>query len=312
MIRFVTIPVVFILLLLTLIIFSPLHFAGDLGLCLASPNQWHLPKFFGWLINSGLIFLSSIIIGNANKKYNFIQEIEPVMPMAFLLIMSCNCITTATLTTSTLLLFINVLSLYVILSTYEEYNASRQFFVLGTLPAFGSMIQYSFLLMIPVYVGGGLLMKSFRLRELIAFIFGLVAPYWIVMGLGWVSFSSFRMPEAMTIFNTSSVDNDIFLSLVALLAMAVVALIIALYNSMRLYTRNSRLRCMHLSINLMGFVAALAVIFDFNNFPAYWGTIALWFSIELATLLALYDIRHPRYTLGIILIIFLPLYILTI
>lgn len=306
--RVVFYPIAFILLVLTLFCFSPVAYTGDLGICTTSPNQWHLPRFLGWLLNSGLIFLSVAIMASANKKFNFIPEAEPVMSMSLALLLATNCFTTATLSASTLLLFFNVLALFIIISTYEENNASREFFIVGTLPAIGAMFQCSFFWMIPAYIGGGLMMKSFRLRELISFIFGLAAPYWIALGLGWVSPEAFHMPDLFKLFSASSVGKVGMLTFVTSCILGGLGLIFALYNSVRLFNRNSRLRCMHVTFNFMGVMALLGVLFNFNNFPAYFGTLALWFAIEVATLFNLYNIRYIQALLIGILVVFLPFY----
>lgn len=308
--RVVFFPIAFLLLLLTLILFPPVQTTGNLGLCLPSPNEWHLPRFVGWLINSVLIFLSVSVMSSANKKYNFIPEAEPVMSMALALLLACNCFTTSTLTTSTLLLAFNVACLFIIISTYEENNATREYFIVGTLPAIGAMFQYSFLVMIPVYIGGGLLMKSFRLKEFIAFLFGLAAPYWITIGMGIIAPDAFHYPGSLTVINPGQVETGVNLTLITSGIMGGIGLILALYNGVKLFTRNSRLRCMHITFNLMGCVSLLGLLFDFDNFTAYFGTLALWFAIETATFFHLYNLRYIRALLIGLLIIFLPLYII--
>lgn len=299
-----------VLLILTLIYFPPIATMGDLGLCLPSPNQWEIARWAGWLIDTALIFLSAFVMAAANKKYNFIPEADPIMSTGLLLLLACNCISTATLSTSTMLLFINVLSLFVLMSTYEQRNATQEFFILGTLPAIGAMFQYAFIMMVPVYIGGGLLMKSFRFRELVAYIFGLLAPYWIAIGLGIVSPLAFRLPDSLIVFSREAVEGDIFLTLIAAGIMGVTGAVFSLYNGVRLFSRNSRLRCMHMTFNLMGYATIVAIIFDFNNFIAYFGTLALWMAIELATLLHLYNARRPQTALLAVLAVFVPLYVL--
>lgn len=306
--RVVFYPLAFILLLLTLIFFTPVQQAGEMGICVASPNLWHLPHFAGWLINSLLIFLSVALLASANKKFNFIPEPEPVMSMSLALLLACNCLTTASLSASTLMLFFNVLALYIIVSTYENMNATREFFLVGTLPAIGAMFQCSFLAMVPAYIAGGLMMKSFRLREFIAFIFGLLAPYWIAIGLGLVKLDAFRWPETLSVFSASEVSRKAVFTLVTSCIMGGLGIIFALYNSVRLFTRNSRLRCMHLTFNFIGVMALAGLLFNFNNFPAYFATLALWFAIEVATLFNLYNIRYIQALLVGILVVFLPFY----
>lgn len=302
--------VAIVLLVLTLSFFTPVVPSGDMGLCLPSPNQWGLMRFPSWLIDTVLLFLSAFLMGTANKKYNFIPEDDSTIGLALLLLMGCCCIPTAILSTSTLLLFCNALCLFIIISTYEETNATREFFIVATFPAIGSMFQYAFLTMIPIYIGGGLLMKSFRIREFIAFIFGLLAPFWIVLGTGIISPQDFRLPESFVFFNRQAVESDIFFTLLSAGTMALIGFILSLYNGVRLLSRNSRLRCMHLTFNLMGFVAVLAIIFDFRNFTAYTGTLALWVAVETAAVLQFYKVPRPRIALLFLLIVFLPFYIL--
>lgn len=298
------------LLFLTFRFFTPITSSGDLGLLVSSPNMWKLSHLSGWLINTLLIFLSAGLLSVANKNLNFVPETKPIMPFLLLLLISCNCISTSTLSTSTLLLFCNILSFFIILSTYEEENATKEFFIAGSLPAIGAMFQYAFLFMIPVYIGAGLVMKSFRWREFIAFIFGILAPYWIAIGMGLVSPLSFKLPQTLTIFNQEAVESDIFYTLLASGAMAFIGIITALYNGVKLFSRNSRLRSMHVSINLMGAMAILATIFDFNNFVAYFGTLSLWLAIETSTLFYLYRFKYPSVGFALIAVLFLPLYIL--
>lgn len=299
-----------ILFIVTIFFFPPIYAGGDLGLCFPSPNEWHLPRFFSWLLNVCLIVLTAALFSSANKKYNFISEADPIMPLALLLLLACSPLASCSLSSSTMLLICNALCLYIIMSTYEEPNASREFFVVGTLPAIGAMFQYSFLVMIPVYIGGGLMMKSFRFREFLAFGLGLITPYWIAIGMGVVSPMSFKFPGSLVVLGQGAVDSDVFLTLLSAAVMCVMGFILSIYNGVRLFSRNSRLRCMHMTFNLMGYVALLAIIFDFDNFMAYFGTLALWLSIEVAALLNLYEIRRPQYALLILLIVFLPIYIL--
>lgn len=311
MIRLASTAAAVVLLILTVVLFRTAIPAGDLGLCLPSPNEWHIPKFLGWLINSGLIILSALLLDSLDKKTNFIPDSHGEAPAAFMLLAACGCLTTASLSTSTLLLFFNIISLYILLNTYEAHNASRQFFVIASLASIGSMFQYAFVIMMPVYVVAGIIMKSFRLRELIAYLMGLVAPYWIAIGLGMVAPSALQMPDSLEIFKASAIDDDIIYTLIATGMMALIGFVLTLYNGVKLYSRNSRLRCMHLAINVMGFVAILAVIFDFNNFVAYFGTLALWVAIKAGSLISFYEIRNSRIVVGVLFLLFFPLYILS-
>ena len=297
------------LLILTLLCFTPPGAAGDMGLCLSSPNEWQLPKFIGWAMNAALIYISTAVMYSANNRYSFIPSADYVLPALMAILLACTSVTTATISTSTILMATNIVALYILFETYESYNATRQYFIMASLISIGSMFQYAFVMMIPVYIAGGVIMKSLHIREIFAFLFGLFASYWIFFGLGIVPFSALQMPDGLTIFNkTQATANDIFITVLITGLTALIGLVASFYNSVRLLSRNARVRCMHITVNIMGYICVLCLIFNFNNFLSYAGTLALWVAIEIALLLELYEVRHPRIWVGSISAIFLILY----
>lgn len=289
-----------VMLILTVCLFAAPGASGDVGLSLPSPNEWHIPKFIGWVLNSSLIFLSIAVITSANRQYNFIPSAGYALPALMpILVCSC-CITTATISTSTILMATNIAALFILFGTYESYNASKEFFILATLFSVGSMFQYAFLMMIPVYIIGGIMMKSLRVRETVAFILGLIAPYWILVGLDIVPSPSLRMPDTLKVLSTARGDSDLFIALLGGIIMSIMGVVVAIYNSLRLLMRNARPRSMHATVNVMGFVSVLCMVLNFNNFVSYLGTIALWLAIETAMMFELYHTRSPRlWTAGI-------------
>lgn len=307
--RIISVGIAALLLLATLIFFTPVPSGGELGICLPSPNLWHLPHFGGWLLNAVCLAAAVFLLADTWKRQNLLSDNSGLFFGAFLILVTANSLSTVTLTTSTLLLAANAAAIPLLFASYESPNGAVAYFLIATLCAFGAMVQYAFLIMIPAYIAGGLLMKSFRLRELIAFVLGLVAPFWILIGFGLVSTADFHLPGRLTIFHTSDVQNDIFFSLLSTGIMALVGIILSLYNGVRLFSRNSRLRCMHSAVNLLGYLAVAAVIIDFTNFLAYFGIIALWCASQIAGLVSLYELRRPTVALLITGAIFVGIFI---
>lgn len=297
------------MLVLTLCFFPHSEVAGDMGICLPSPNEWRLPGFLSWLLDACLVFISLVMVSTTNRRYNFIPSTAYAMPALLAVLVASCCPATVFLSTSTLLMAVNIVAISILLGTYESHNATRQFFLISSLLAVGSMVQYAFLMMMPVYVAGGLLMKSFRFREMAAFLLGIIAPYWIVLGLGIVPLASLRVPDTLRVVDTTQVDHTLFIALLSGGIMSALALIFSLYNSMRLLMRNSRPRSMHAAIMVMGMMSMLCMIFNFNNFMAYVGSIALWFSIETAMMFELYEVRAKRVWTGVLSAIFVTLFI---
>lgn len=281
-----------VLLIITYLFFPVPKIEGDAGICFPSPNQWNLSKLGGWLINSTLILLCGFIVSVSNRKYNFISLAEPLVPALLLVMLASNCLAGFTLTTSTLLLTANLVCLYFLFETFESYNATHQFFSIATFISVGSMFQYAFLMMIPVFLLGGLFMKSLRFKELIAFGFGLVAPYWIVIGVGIVPPTALEMPSALHTIGSAVINREIFVTILTIGITALFALIISLYNGLTLMSRNSRMRGMYLTFNLMGIVSLGCMLIDFNNFISYSSTLYLWFALQTGGLFALNHVRR--------------------
>lgn len=298
------------MLVLTVCIFAAPGAAGDVGLSLPSPNEWHIPKFIGWVLNGSLIFLSIAVVSQANRQYNFIPSNDYALPALLSIILCSLCITNATISTSTILLATNIVGLYILFGTYESYNASIEFFILGSLLAVGSMFQYAFLMMIPAYIVGGILMKSLRFREVAAFILGLIAPYWVLVGLDIVPMPSFEAPHTLKVMSEAKGDHDLFIALIAGIIMCILGILMTIYNSLRLLMRNARPRSMHGTINVMGIICALCMLLNFNNFVSYLGTIALWLAIETAMMFDLYETRTPSAWVGGISLVFIIIFII--
>lgn len=301
-----------VLLILTCCIFPRPEVVGDAGICFPSPNEWHIAKFLGWLLNSALIFFSVFMISACNRKYNFLSLADPIVSTLLLVTLSSNCLTTASLSSATLLLAINVICINFLFDTFERYNATHQFFSIATFISVGSMFQYAFVMMIPVYVAGGFLMKTLRIKELLAFGLGLIAPYWILIGLGIVSLDAIKVPGLLSGFEGAGLQTDYVAIITTLTITGVVALIFALYNGITLMNRNSRLRCMHTVFNIMGVVALICIFADFNNFLAYSSILYFWFTIQIANYFALYHTRSNFLWILVLTLFYLASYIIII
>lgn len=304
------ISIAFLLALFSFFLTPAVHIPGDYGLCLPSPNQWNIPPFLSWFLNVLIISGVAFLLPLMNRKYNFIQTTDPLLPLAFLILIACNTVITSRLGTPVLLLAVNVLCFYILLETYEKINSTQEFFLIASFLSIGSMVEYSFLMMIPVFVAGGFLMKSIGWREFVAFGFGLIAPYWIVVGMGIVEPSQFRFPIGTPITVQLDLNPQLYRTLVSIGLAALISMIFSFYNSFSLLHGNSRVRSIHLSISIMGYICIISMIGDFNNLLAYSGTIYLWLALEMATLFSTKSFRSPQIWILSIWLLFFILYLI--
>ncbi len=265
---------------------------SDNGICLPSPNLWNIIPVWSWGINTAILGLLAAGTYFLNHHYNFIRSTEPVLPAMFLILTASNPWITERLTSSTLICMVNLISLAILFSCYRERNSTQQIFIIATLFSIGSMFQYAFIPYLAAYVAGALVMKTFRFRELIAMGMGLVAPYWIGIGLGLIDISWFRLPELTNLLDVFDERADLFMMILSVGLAIFFGMLLALNNAMKLYAGNSRVNALNLTVNFVGIVSAVCVIIDFTNMLAYLTTLYFTVATQIANLCALWKFRH--------------------
>ncbi|MDE6443611.1 MAG: hypothetical protein K2K64_04205 [Muribaculaceae bacterium] len=273
---------------------------GNLGICLPSPNLWDIDPLASWIIN--LVLLGGIAAGGffLNRTFNFIRSTEPVLPAMFLILVgSCPWIT-YNLSASSIICAVNILALSVMFNTYKSPNATQEMFTVATLLSVGSMFQYAFIPLVVPYVVGAIVMKAFRIKECLAMIMGLVAPYWVGIGLGLIRLDWFTMPEFTNLFSDFTQASERYVLMVGVGLAIFIGSLLALNNSIKLYAGNSRVNAMNMCITLIGGVSILCIVVDFSNMMAYLATMFFTVAVQVANLCALWNIKREW------LVVFIP------
>ena len=156
---------------------------AELGLCLTLPTDL-LPPLIGCGVNALLIVLAVVLAFLFNKKHSFVRSTEAILPTAMTVILASNPVNTSYLGTPVVMLLVNLVCLDIMMKSYGTENATNSMFAVATYLSVGSMIQYAFLPLILIYPIMGIMTKVMRLKETVAYIMGLVAPYWVGLGLG--------------------------------------------------------------------------------------------------------------------------------
>lgn len=266
--------------------------SGELGICLPSPNLWKINPVSSWLINT--VLLGGIAAGAffLNRTHNFIRSTQPVLPALFLVLAASNPWATGYLSSSTLLCAVNLLSLSVLFRAYNSPNATQELFVVGTFLSVGSMFQYAFLPMVPAYVAGAVMMKSFRIKEALAMGMGLMAPYWVGVGMGIIPPEAFSVPQLTNLFNDFAHVSNLFVFMISVGVAAFAAILLGLNNAMKLYAGNSRVNAQNMCISFVGVVCIICIVVDFSNMMAYVDTLYFTAAVQVANLCALWHFKR--------------------
>ncbi len=252
----------------------------EFGICVSVPTDI-LSPIAECGVNTLLIIFAVILAFLINKKHSFVRSTEAILPTAMIVILASNPVNTSYLGTPVLMLILNLVCLDIIMKAYHSENATTSMFAVATYLSLGSMVQYAFLPLMIVYPIMALMAKIFRIKEIVAYIMGLTAPYWVAYGFGLISFSDFRTPHFLV--NLPYADgNYLIMVFLSLCTLALTGLIMALNNAMLIYAGNMRVRTFNNMINLLAFSCGLFMIIDFDNFGAYASSFCFAVSVQIS------------------------------
>lgn len=283
--------------------------SGNFGICLPSPDLWKIDPLLSWLINIVLIAVATIGAAALNHSYNFIRTTEPVFQVMAMVLVCCNPSITFELSSSVIILVVNLLCLAFIFRAYASPNATQDMFAIATFLGIGSMFQYAFIPFIAAYLLMAIVIKVMRLKEFLAFIMGLVAPYWVGLGFGLISIENFQFPQIVNLFSEYENATELFLLLASTATVILLGIMIGLTDSVRLYAGNSKVNALNFCISILGIITIVCVILDFNNMLAYLATLYLALAAQLANICALWNIRKKWLVTAIPSFIFIGFFI---
>lgn len=282
--------------------------ARAMGLFLPSPDMWGLTREVSWGINAFLLTAIGIASIFLNRHYNFIKTSVPVGATVFFITAGSNILVTGTLGASTLLLLAHFICFSFLFDTYRKPNATQEFFIVATIIALGAMVQYSFLIMIPVFIAAGFILQAMRIREILAFGMGLIAPFWVGLGLGLLTPDQFNLPVLTNLFSYTAIQERTAVILTNMGFTLLVALLMGLNNEMRLYAGNSRVLALNNIISVSGLAAVAGIIIDYNNMDAYLATLYFACSYQTANMFALRNIKHGIFFITVTTLIYISLF----
>lgn len=273
-------------------IFHPVYIDHvDYGICLPSPDSWDFSPFWSWMVNTFLIALITLMLWLINRSYNFIRTTEPTLVALFLIMTCAGPWFTQELSTSVILCMANVVCLGIIFDSYDSRNATQEMFTLGVVIGFGSMVQYAFLPMAPVYLIWALCMKVLRVKETLAFCAGILCPYWIGIGVGWIHFSDLHFPSITPLFTMQQNPAEFFILLSGIAIAVVGGMLVSIANFMKLFAGNSKVNAMNMCVMILGVACVICILVDFDNMAAYVVTLYMAAAVQFANICALW---HPK------------------
>lgn len=273
---------------------------ANVGLCLPSPNLWPIIPLWSKIINGALIIAVSLWAWFLNKRYNFIKNSDYTLPSLLVLFLGSNPFDSGLLCTSTLLLVFWMIAFSVLFGCYRQRNASQELFLVATFIAIGSMADYAFLTAAPMVIIAAVMLKAMRFREVIAFLMGLVAPYWIGFGFGLLKPDDFHLPQFSNFTNGPLLPAELLTVGAGMGILWLCAAICALGTTVKLYAGNPKPRTFNYTIYLLSVYSVLCMIVDSGHLAAYLSTTYFSIAVMLANFFTLNNVYRTSLWIWII------------
>lgn len=180
----------------------------------------------------------------------------------------------------TLLMATVLFCLMFMYTTYGRPSSTRRIYLVFTLLSAGSAIQYAFALYIPLMLIGCRQMRCFSLRSILAMLFGLITPYWIMWGFGLITLDRFTAPQ-IGWPTLDAVDRYSLPQLLGAAGMMVIAVATTLYNVVRIFGQNARTRAINGLLALTTLWTILTAIVDLGHLTVYMPLLAALTAINL-------------------------------
>lgn len=220
------------------------------------------------VINVLCLLATGGILLAVNKVFTFARSMTHLFASAFFLLQLANPSGLVAFNAGTLMALVTALSMLPLFASYQDKHSQHAIFLIFALVAAGSMFHYGFLVLLPAFVMGFFYMGVFNLKGVLAMLFGLVTPFWIVLGLGIASPADFTMPRLWGVWQLAGQGPLDTMAVVAAV-IAAVGLVLAgmnIYSIMK-YRRQTRVYNAFIIIVLLLSVCALAVdVGDISTF----------------------------------------------
>lgn len=270
----------------------------------------------GWLASHGadgwanimLNLLIAFMMIYLNKIYNMLRGITMLHAGIFMIMQMAIPPLLGDMYQGTFLCLTLLACVFLMYPAFSDPAATRNVFLTFCLLSAGVMLQYAFIVYIPVFIIGCAQMRIMSFRTIIAAILGLVTPWWITIGAGMVSTGDIRIPAPCDIFG--DMDASMMLAIVTTVAVSgFVAVTAWVLNFMKMMSYNAPTRAYNGLITIMMFVTIPAMVLDHGNILTYAPVLNCCASFHIGHFFATHKQDQSYIAIFSTIIIYLSLYV---
>ena len=245
-------------------------------------------------INVLCLLMTGGIMLALNKLFSYIRSVTHLFASAFYLLQLAHPAGLVALNVGTLLALVTVLMVLPLFASYQDRHSQRNIFLVFAVIAAGSMFHYSFLILIPAFLLGFHNMGVLNLKGVSAMLFGLITPFWIVLGMGIASPADFVPPHLDGIWNLTAI-TQVSVTHIAAWVIALIGIVLAVMNLMTIMNYRMQTRVYNAFFVMVLVTAVIALCIDYGNMAVYLPLLGLMAAIQGALAHILRTSMHYRY-----------------
>lgn len=261
----------------------------DYGIAFPSPNTWIAPGILSNYLAIAAVVATAVMMVYLNRRYNLLRTLSLYFAGLYLIMMGSVPGISASFNGGLILPIVVFAAMTLIYGCYDSPHCTRQVYLAFCLLGAGALVQYGFVLYIPVFVLALAQMRILKsLPIILATIFGIITPAWIVWGLGLSSFHvpHWEMPGFSQLFNHQYV--------VPAIVTLVVGVTVGFLNIFKLMAYNAHARANNGVVTVVWLGTMVFTVADFTNMTFYLSLLCSTVAFQMGHFFRLF-LNHRAY-----------------
>ena len=224
----------------------------------------------------GVLLVTLNIMFRYIKTYNCF-----VFAAVFVLLQGINPFLSTRFFAGTALCLVVVMSLFFMFDLYGKRGGATQgIFLVMALLSFFTIYHYVFFLLIPLFLLGFAYMRVLDVRGVFATIFGIVTPYWIMLGTGLESLSAFQAPHISQVWTAAPPFAAKGWAVTMAITNVALTVLLTISNLKTMLNYSVHVRAYNNFFIALSIFVVLMMAIDYNDFLIYMPLLNMCFAIQ--------------------------------
>ena len=259
-------------------------------------DVWMAHPLWSYGINTLCVLAIVPLVVLLNKGYTFIREVTYVYDTLFLALQLAFPHLCVKWNPGSALCLLIVIVQLIMFSTYQRKEVSqKRVFLAFFLVAACSLYHYAFLaLALPMLIGF-LQMRAMNFRSILAMLFGLITPFWLVMCVFVLNPDLFTQPDlglGIQIFESEQLPLLIGIGVVALLTF-----VLSVLNLTKIISYRLQLRVYNSFYLILALFCVVMMAIDHGNMQVYLPMLNYCLAIQIAQAFTIHTAMSRRWIL---------------